>query len=299
MWKIRNRVEQEISLTYLQTKHFLFCGSGGFYSFTLPKHFCIFSGKICCNETTAPKDLSGGHGSSFDGRTFIADSQHSTVRFQSQSSVIATINSSNISPIYQSIRIFKAHDKNLWKIRNRVEQEISLTYLQTKHFLFCGSGGFYSFTLPKHFCIFSGKICCNETTAPKDLSGGHGSSFDGRTFIADSQHSTVRFQSQTFVIATIKSSNISPIYQSTRIFTAQDKNLWKMLNRVEQEVSLTYLQTKHFLFRGGGGFFSFSLPKHFCVFSGKICCNETTVPRDLMQRDDGTERSVWWPWILL
>ncbi|KAF7832684.1 receptor-like protein kinase THESEUS 1 [Senna tora] len=40
------------------------------------------------------------------GRTFIADSQHSTVRFQSQSSVFATINSSNISPIYQSTRIF-------------------------------------------------------------------------------------------------------------------------------------------------------------------------------------------------
>ncbi|KAF7832728.1 receptor-like protein kinase THESEUS 1 [Senna tora] len=35
----------------------------------------------------------------FAGRTFIADSQHSTVRFQSQSSVIATINSSNISPV--------------------------------------------------------------------------------------------------------------------------------------------------------------------------------------------------------
>ncbi|KAF7832862.1 uncharacterized protein G2W53_015195 [Senna tora] len=30
----------------------------------------------------------------------------STVRFQSQSSVIATINSSNISPFYQSTRIF-------------------------------------------------------------------------------------------------------------------------------------------------------------------------------------------------
>ncbi|KAF7832672.1 uncharacterized protein G2W53_015005 [Senna tora] len=93
--------------------------------------------------------------------------------------------------------------------------------------------------------------------------------------------------------------NISPIYQSTYFFTAQDKNLWKILNRVEQEISLTYLQTKHFLFRGGGGFFSFTLPKHLCVFSGKICCNETTAPRDLMQRDDGAERSVRWPWIVL
>ncbi|KAF7832573.1 uncharacterized protein G2W53_014906 [Senna tora] len=68
---------------------------------------------------------------------------------------------------------------------------------------------------------------------------------------------------------------------------------------VEQEISLTYLQTKHFLFRGGGGFFSFTLSKHFRVFSGKICCNEMTTPRDLMQRDDGAERSVRWPWILL
>ncbi|KAF7832780.1 uncharacterized protein G2W53_015113 [Senna tora] len=41
----------------------------------------------------------------------------------------------------------------------------------------------------------------------------------------------------------------------------------------------------------GGGFFSITLPKHFCVFSGKICSNETTAPRDLMQRDEGTERS--------
>ncbi|KAF7832482.1 uncharacterized protein G2W53_014815 [Senna tora] len=73
----------------------------------------------------------------------------------------------------------------------------------------------------------------------------------------------------------------------------------KILNRVEQEISLTYLQTKHFLFRGGGGFFSFTLPKHFSVFSGKICCNKMTAPRDLMQRDDGDERSVRWPWILL
>ncbi|KAF7832523.1 uncharacterized protein G2W53_014856 [Senna tora] len=98
---------------------------------------------------------------------FIADSQHSTVRFQSQSSVIATINSSNISPIYQSTRIFTG-----------VEQEISLTYLQIKHFLFHGGGGFFSFTLPKHFCVFSDKIYCNETTAPRDLSGGNGFSFD-------------------------------------------------------------------------------------------------------------------------
>ncbi|KAF7832472.1 receptor-like protein kinase THESEUS 1 [Senna tora] len=123
-----------------------------------------------------------------------------------------------------------------------------------------------------------------------------------RTFIADSQHSTVRFKSQSSVIATINSSNISPIYQSTRIFTVfatQDKNLWKILNRVEQEISLTYLQTKHFLFCDGGGFFSFTLPKHFCVFSCKICCNEATAPRDLMQRDDGAERYVRWPWILL
>ncbi|KAF7832636.1 uncharacterized protein G2W53_014969 [Senna tora] len=73
----------------------------------------------------------------------------------------------------------------------------------------------------------------------------------------------------------------------------------KILNRVEQEISLTYLQTKHFLFRGGGGLFSFTLPKHFCVFSGKICCNETTTPKNLMQQDDGAERSVRWPWILL
>ncbi|KAF7832829.1 receptor-like protein kinase THESEUS 1 [Senna tora] len=123
--------------------------------------------------------------------------------------------------------------------------------------------------------------------------------FAGRTFIANSQHFTVRFQSQSSVIATKNSSNISPIYQSTRIFAAQDNNLWKILNRVEQEISLTYLQTKHFIFRGGGGFFSFTLPKHFCVFSGKICCNETTAPRDLMQRDDDAERSVWWQWILL
>ncbi|KAF7826603.1 receptor-like protein kinase THESEUS 1 [Senna tora] len=123
--------------------------------------------------------------------------------------------------------------------------------------------------------------------------------FPGQTFIADSQHSTVRFQSQSSVLATINSSNISPIYQSTRIFTAQVKNLWKILNRIEHEISLTYLQTKHFLFCGGKGFFSFTLPKHFCVFSGKICCNETTTPRDVMQRDDGAERSVQWPWILL
>ncbi|KAF7832689.1 uncharacterized protein G2W53_015022 [Senna tora] len=65
-----HRVEQEISLTYLQTKHFLFRGGGGFFSFTLSKHFCGFSGKICCNETTVPRDLSGGHGSSFDGVSF-------------------------------------------------------------------------------------------------------------------------------------------------------------------------------------------------------------------------------------
>ncbi|KAF7832638.1 uncharacterized protein G2W53_014971 [Senna tora] len=60
--------------------------------------------------------------------------------------------------------------------------------------------------------------------------------------------------------------------------------MWKILNRVEQEISLTYLQTKHFLFCGGGGFFSFTLPKHFSVF-GKICCNKTTTSRDLMQRE--------------
>ncbi|KAF7832700.1 uncharacterized protein G2W53_015033 [Senna tora] len=72
-----------------------------------------------------------------------------------------------------------------------------------------------------------------------------------------------------------------------------------LLHRVEQQISLTYLETKHFLFRGSGGFFSFTLPKHLCVFSDKICCNETTVPRDLMQRDDGAESSVRWPWILL
>ncbi|KAF7839788.1 receptor-like protein kinase THESEUS 1 [Senna tora] len=123
--------------------------------------------------------------------------------------------------------------------------------------------------------------------------------FAGQTFIADSQHSTVRFRSQSSVIATINSSNISPISQSTRIFTVQEKNLWKILNRVEQEISLTYLQTKHFIFRGGGGLFSFTLPKHFGVFSGKICCNETTAPRNLMQRDDDTKRSVLCPWILL
>ncbi|KAF7832972.1 uncharacterized protein G2W53_015305 [Senna tora] len=63
-------VEQEICLTYLETKHFLFRGGGGFFSFTLPKHLCVFSGKICCNETTAPRDLSGGHGSSFDGESY-------------------------------------------------------------------------------------------------------------------------------------------------------------------------------------------------------------------------------------
>ncbi|KAF7832771.1 uncharacterized protein G2W53_015104 [Senna tora] len=97
--------------------------------------------------------------------------------------MIATINSSNISPIYQSTRIFTvvAQDKNLCKILNRVEQEISLTYLQTKHFLFRGGGGFFSLTLPKHLCVFSGKIFCNKTTAPRDLSGGHGSSFDGES----------------------------------------------------------------------------------------------------------------------
>ncbi|KAF7832449.1 uncharacterized protein G2W53_014782 [Senna tora] len=50
--------------------HFLFHGGGGFFSFTLPKHFCIFSDKICCNETTAPRDLSGGHGFSFDDESF-------------------------------------------------------------------------------------------------------------------------------------------------------------------------------------------------------------------------------------
>ncbi|KAF7832840.1 uncharacterized protein G2W53_015173 [Senna tora] len=65
-----HRVEQEISLTYLQTKHFLFRGGGGFFAFTLPKHFCVFSGKICCNKTTATRDLSDGHGSSFDGESF-------------------------------------------------------------------------------------------------------------------------------------------------------------------------------------------------------------------------------------
>ncbi|KAF7832543.1 uncharacterized protein G2W53_014876 [Senna tora] len=64
------QVEHEISLTYLQTKQFFFHGGGGFFSFTLPKHFCIFSGKIYCNETTAPRDLSGGNGSSFDGESF-------------------------------------------------------------------------------------------------------------------------------------------------------------------------------------------------------------------------------------
>ncbi|KAF7832496.1 receptor-like protein kinase THESEUS 1 [Senna tora] len=68
--RVFERVEQDISLTYLQTKHFFFHGGGGFFSFTLTKHFCIFSGKICCNETTAPRYLSGGHGSSFDGESF-------------------------------------------------------------------------------------------------------------------------------------------------------------------------------------------------------------------------------------
>ncbi|KAF7832602.1 uncharacterized protein G2W53_014935 [Senna tora] len=37
--------------------------------------------------------------------------------------------------------------------------------------------------------------------------------------------------------------------------------------------------------------FSFTLPKHFYVFFGKICCNETTASRDLLQRDDSIERS--------
>ncbi|KAF7832757.1 uncharacterized protein G2W53_015090 [Senna tora] len=41
------------------------------------------------------------------------------------------------------------------------------------------------------------------------------------------------------------------------------------------------------------------MPKQFCVFSSKIYCNKRTAPRDLMQRDDGNERSVRWPWILL
>ncbi|KAF7832597.1 receptor-like protein kinase THESEUS 1 [Senna tora] len=153
------------------------------------------------------------------------------------------------------------------------------------------------------FILFVNYYSCAATTTtftPIDnyliaCSSSQNITFAGRTFIADSQHSTVRFQSQSSVIATINFFNISPIYQSTRIFTAQDKNVWKILNRVEQEISLTYLQTKHFLFCGGGGFFSFTLPKHFCVFSGKIYYNETTVPRDLMQRDDGAERSLRWP----
>ncbi|KAF7832843.1 uncharacterized protein G2W53_015176 [Senna tora] len=63
-------LEQEISLTYVQTRHFIFRGGGGFFSFTLPKHFCVFSGKICCNETAALSNLSGGHGSSFECESF-------------------------------------------------------------------------------------------------------------------------------------------------------------------------------------------------------------------------------------
>ncbi|KAF7832691.1 uncharacterized protein G2W53_015024 [Senna tora] len=51
-------------------QHFLFRVTEASSLLTLPKHFCVFSGKICYNETTAPRDLSGGHGSSFDGDSF-------------------------------------------------------------------------------------------------------------------------------------------------------------------------------------------------------------------------------------
>ncbi|KAF7832579.1 receptor-like protein kinase THESEUS 1 [Senna tora] len=108
--------------------------------------------------------------------------------------------------------------------------------------------------------------------------------FAGRTFIVDSQHST-------------KKSIILFIHNIYTSSTRQEPVENPKQSR--QEIYLTYLQTKHFLFCGGGGFFSFTLPEHFYVFSGKICSNETTTPRDLMQRDDGAERYVRWPWILL
>ncbi|KAF7839353.1 uncharacterized protein G2W53_007835 [Senna tora] len=47
-------------------------GGGGFFSFSLPKHFCVFSGKICCNETTDERSVRC-HGSSFDGESFCRD----------------------------------------------------------------------------------------------------------------------------------------------------------------------------------------------------------------------------------
>ncbi|KAF7839330.1 receptor-like protein kinase THESEUS 1 [Senna tora] len=61
--------------------------------------------------------------------------------------------------------------------------------------------------------------------------------FADRTFIADSQHSTVRFQSQSSVIATINSSNISPIYQSTRIFTEESKKFPSLTSKLNTSSS--------------------------------------------------------------
>ncbi|KAF7832828.1 uncharacterized protein G2W53_015161 [Senna tora] len=139
------------------------------------------------------------------------------------------------------------------------KQEIFLTYLQTKHFLFRGGGGFFSFTLPKHFCVFSGKLCCNETTAPRDLSGGLGSSFD-----------------------------------------AQDKSLWKIPKQSRARDFPHLPANQNTSSSAAAEASSPSLSRSTSAFSpGKICCNETTAPRDLMQRDDGAKRSVRWPWILL
>ncbi|KAF7832536.1 uncharacterized protein G2W53_014869 [Senna tora] len=142
----------------------------------------------------------------------------------------------------------------MWKILNRVEQEISLTYLQTKHFLFCGGGGLFSFTLPKHFCVFSGKICCNETTAPRDLMQ--------RDDSAERSDATRRRARQETVE--------NPKQNRARDFP--DLPPYQTLP-LPQRQRLLLLHSPEALL-------------HFHR-------------QDLFQRDDGAERSVWWPWILL
>ncbi|KAF7832445.1 receptor-like protein kinase THESEUS 1 [Senna tora] len=108
--------------------------------------------------------------------------------------------------------------------------------------------------------------------------------FAGRTFIVDSQHSTkksiILFIHNIYTSSARQEPAENPKQSRARDFPHLPPNQTLPLSRRRRLLLLT-------------------LPKHFCVFSGKICCNKTTTLRDLMQRDDGTERSVWWPWILL
>ncbi|KAF7832622.1 receptor-like protein kinase THESEUS 1 [Senna tora] len=103
--------------------------------------------------------------------------------------------------------------------------------------------------------------------------------FAGRTFIADSKHSTVRIQSQSSVIATINSSNISPIYQRTRIFTGQEPVENPKQSRARDFPHLPPNQT-------------LPLPRRrriLLLHSPKA--HLRFLRQDLQHRDDGAERS--------